>query len=176
MSFIFQSLLLMAEAILVLSENNVLAFFGLNRQRLMQLHWILQICAAVSITIGYVSILLYKHKYGQAHLESWHAITGFISVILFVFACFGGAVALYSRTFQHLIKPAHVKLAHISVGILAFVFGIISEAFGIYFDWFLYYTNETVQIVCVLLIFLATILSLQSSFVNAYQRLKRLLS
>lgn len=174
--FTLGSLLLMAEAILALSENNVIALLGFNHQRLVKLHWILQVFAGVSITIGYVGILLYKHRYGTTHLDTWHSITGLISVILFGVGCLGGAIALYSGTFKNLIKPAHVKLAHIIVGILSFVIGIISEGFGIYTRWFLYYTNETVQLICLLLIILATILSVQSALVNAYQRLKRSLS
>ena len=176
MHFIFQSLLLIVEGILVLSGNNVLAYFGLNHQRLVKLHWILQVCAAVSLVIGFGSIIAYKRMYDQAHFETWHAITGLISAILFVISCVGGVVALYSTVFQHWVKPAHVKLAHFIVGILAFVIGIISEAFGIYTRWFLYYTNETVQLVCVLLIILVTVLSIQDSMTNIYHRIKRLLS
>ncbi|KAJ9580736.1 hypothetical protein L9F63_024087 [Diploptera punctata] len=134
----------------------------------------LQIGSAVAIAIGFASISVYKYQHEDTHFDTWHSITGLISVILFIFACLGGVVALYTATFKKLIKPAHVKLAHIIVGILTFVIGIISEIFGIYTRWFLYYCNETVQLVCTLLIVLATVLTLQSSLVNAYHRIKRL--
>ncbi|KAJ9580737.1 hypothetical protein L9F63_024088 [Diploptera punctata] len=163
----------MAESILSLSEN-VLAFLGLSHQHSVKLHWVLQIGSAVAIAIGFASISVYKYQHEDARFDTWHAITGLISVILFIFACLGGVIALYTATFKKLIKPAHVKLAHIIVGILTFVIGIISEIFGIYTRWFLYYCNETVQLVCTLLIVLATVLTLQSSLVNAYHRINRL--
>ncbi|PSN54863.1 hypothetical protein C0J52_12413 [Blattella germanica] len=167
----------MSEAIFVISEDNFLAFFGLNHNQRVRLHWILQVGAAVSLTIGYISILLYKHKYNQSHLDTWHSVTGFISLILFVISVLWGVGIMYSSVtgIKNWIKPAKIKLIHIVFGVLTFVMGIVSEGFGIYLPWFLYYSNKEAQLVCTLLITLASILSIQSALVSVYKRTKRIL-
>jgi cytochrome b-561 domain-containing protein 2 len=171
-SFSFQFSLLMAESILVLSKENILVFLHPSVQKTVrEHHWIIQILAAICNLVGFVTIIINKNRGGRSHFRSYHAIIGLVATILCFVTCAGGFVTLYATKLKNWIKPSHNKLAHAVIGILTFVFGVISEATGLE-----YLSDESVVIATIVLLAVASWVIFEGAVKSACSRIKRLAS
>jgi cytochrome b-561 domain-containing protein 2 len=162
----------MAESIIVLSKDNILTFLHPSVQKTArEHHWIIQILAAICNLVGFVTIIVNKNRAGRTHFRSYHAIIGLVATVLCFVTCAGGFLTLYAPKFQNWIKPSHNKLAHIVIGILTFVFGVISEATGLEL-----LSDESVRIATIVLLVVASFVVFEGSVKTAYSRVKRLSS
>lgn len=164
--------LLMAEAVMAMSQDNPLSGkFG--RSLRVQMHWILQALAASFIFIGFLIIVVNKNLHNKNHFHSWHAIYGLITVIMVGMASTGGVAALYSIRIKQFIRPALIKLIHNIAGIVTYIFGAITMILAMYSGWFTTrdsYSYAT-QVICIFLIVVSTISTLQNAVRAAYTRL-----
>ena len=104
LSYPFQYVLLMSEAILVFAGDSVLTKF-LSRGAKRHLHWILQILGLILIVSGVVLMCRVK----PVHFKSVHGI----------------AAKLRSA-----IKPVAIKFAHNFLGISCFAIGMAAQCYG----------------------------------------------
>jgi len=170
---VLQFLLLMAEAVLIMSQGNIIAS-NLSRQGRVRLHWILQASAAAFIFAGFLVIVINKNLHNKNHFKSWHSVIGLVFLVCVGITSSGGVVTLYSLRLKQYVKPAKMKLFHNLVGVLTFVVGVATEIFGIYTNWFLKHSSLSAQIVCTLFIVLGGIFTLESAVKSAYARFKAL--
>jgi len=170
---VLQSLLLMAEAVMIMSQGNIIAS-NLSRQGRVRLHWILQASAAAFIFAGFLVIVINKNLHNKNHFKSWHSVIGLVFLVCVGITSSGGVVTLYSLRLKQYVKPAKMKLFHNLVGVLTFVIGVSTEIFGIYTHWFLKHTSLSAQIVCTVFVVLGGIFTLESAVKSAYARFKAL--
>ncbi|GFG33311.1 hypothetical protein Cfor_09974 [Coptotermes formosanus] len=162
----------MAESILVLSNDNILAFLHPSvKKTVREHHWIIQIVAAICNLVGFVTIIVYKNNRGRSHFRSDHAILGLVAIILSFVTCAGGFITLYATQLKNCIKPSHNKIIHTIVGILAFVLGVAAEATGL--DLL---SDESAVIATIVLLVIASCVVLEGAIRSAYSRIKRLSS
>ena len=170
--FLSQFVFLMADAILVLSKDNIVVFFFPTFQRTVKdQHWILQMLGAVLIIIGLVSITTLIH---EDHFDSYHGIIGLTAVVFSFLTCFGGIFAYLAMKMKNVIKPAHNKLAHTIIGILSFALGIVAEGTGFYTISYELTTSKSVQLASTILMSSASFVVIEGAFVSAWSRWKRL--
>ena len=170
---VLQSLLLMAEAVMIMSQGNIITS-NLSRQGRVRLHWILQASAAAFIFAGFLVIVINKNLHNKKHFKSWHSVIGLVFLVCVGITSSGGVVTLYSLRLKQYIKPAKMKLLHNLVGVLTFGIGVATEIFGIYTHWFLQHATLSVQIVCTVFVVLGGIFTLESAVKSAYARYKAL--
>lgn len=170
---VLQSLLLMAEAVMIMSQGNIIAS-NLSRQGRVRLHWILQASAAAFIFAGFLVIVINKNLHSKNHFKSWHSVIGLVFLVCVGITSSGGVVTLYSLRLKQYIKPAKMKLFHNLVGVLTFVIGVASVIFGIYTHWFIKHAGLSAQIVCTVFVVLGGIFTLGSAVKSAYARFKAL--
>ena len=170
---VLQSLLLMAEAVMIMSQGNLIAS-NLSRQGRVRLHWILQASAAAFIFAGFLVIVINKNLHNKNHFKSWHSVIGLVFLVCVGITSSGGVVTLYSLRLKQYIKPAKMKLFHNLVGVLTFGIGVATEIFGIYTQWFLKHSSLSTQIVCTVFVLLGGIFTLESAVKSAYARFKAL--
>ncbi|XP_067000355.1 transmembrane reductase CYB561D2 [Anabrus simplex] len=162
--------LLMAEAVMALSPDNILTT-KLGRQSKVRMHWILQAIAAVLIFIGFLTIVINKNKHNKNHFQSVHAILGLITFILVILTSLGGVFALYSVKFRQLVKPVTVKLMHNIIGIITYFIGAVCLLLGLYSNWFETF-GYTAKIICRTFVVVSAITTLQSPTKSAVYRIK----
>ncbi|KAK7871930.1 hypothetical protein R5R35_009733 [Gryllus longicercus] len=164
--------LLMAEAVMAMSQDNpICGRFG--RSSRIQIHWILQALAASFIYIGFLVIVINKNLNNKHHFHTWHSIFGLITVIMVGMTSSGGVGALYSVRTKEFIRPALIKLIHNIAGIITYFFGAICMILSMYSDWFTTresHSNAT-QVICILLIVLSSVFTLQSAARSAYLKI-----
>lgn len=170
---VLQSLLLMAEAVMIMSQGNIIAS-NLSRHARVRLHWILQASAAAFIFAGFLVIVINKNLHNKNHFKTWHSVIGLVFLVCVGITSSGGVVTLYSLRLKHCVKPAKMKLFHNLVGVLTFVIGVASVIFGIYTHWFLKHASLSAQIVCTVFVVLGGIFTLESAVKSAYARFKAL--
>lgn len=164
--------LLMAESILVLSSDNILAFLHPRvKKTVREHHWIIQIVAAICNLVGFVTIIVNKNRGGRSHFRSNHAIVGLVAIVLSFVTCAGGFITLYATELKEWIRPSHNKLIHTIVGILTFVLGVAAEATGL--DLL---SDEAAVIATIVLLVVASCVVFEGTIRNAYSRIKRLCS
>ncbi|XP_069679378.1 transmembrane reductase CYB561D2-like [Periplaneta americana] len=165
--------LLMAEAIMAISKDNIVVFLLPSLQNsTRRLHWILQGGAASCIIVGFTIIVV--NKGDRPHFTSLHGIVGLIAVIFTFLTCIGGIFTLYSVKFKDWIKPSYNKLGHVLVGTLTFVLGVVAEGTGMNTRGFR--KDEAAQITCIVLLSLASFVVFEGAARTAYMRLKRMCS
>jgi Eukaryotic cytochrome b561. len=170
---VLQSLLLMAEAVMIMSQGNIIAS-NLSRQRRVQLHWILQASAAAFIFAGFLVIVINKNLHSKNHFKTWHSVIGLVFLVFVGVTSSGGVVTLYSLRLKQYVKPAKMKLFHNVLGVLTFVIGVASEMFGIYSHWFARHASLSAQVVCTVFVVLGGIFTVESAVKSAYARFKAL--
>ncbi|KAJ9580735.1 hypothetical protein L9F63_024086 [Diploptera punctata] len=167
------SLLLMAEAVMVISPDNLIGS-KLSHQGRVRTHWILQAAAAGCIFAGFLVIVISKNIHNKKHFHSWHAIIGLVLIICMGLASSGGVFTLYSLKLKKIIKPAKMKLIHNLAGIVTFLIGVIVEILGLYTHWFNRHSSPTAQVICIVFLVLAAIFTLEGALKSAYSRFKSL--
>lgn len=167
------SLLLMAEAVMIMSQGNIIAS-NLSHQGRVRLHWILQAGAAAFIFAGFLVIVINKNLHNKNHFKSWHSVTGLVFLVFVGITSSGGVVTLYSFRLKQYVKPAKMKLFHNLLGVLTFVIGVVTEILGIYTHWFPKHASLSAQVVCTVFIVLGGIFTLESAVKSACARFKAL--
>lgn len=167
------SLLLMAEAVMAMSPDNLCAS-KLSHQGKARLHWILQAGAAGFIFAGFLVIVINKNLNNKRHFHSWHGIIGLVFFICVGVTSSGGVMTLYSLSLKKIIKPAKMKLLHNLVGIVTFSIGVITEILGMYTNWFPKHSSPTAQVIFTVFLVLGAIFALEGALKSAYSRFKAL--
>lgn len=124
-SYLFQYVLLMSEAILVFAGDSVLTNF-LSRGAKRHLHWILQILGLILIVSGVV--VMYRVK--PVHFKSIHGILGITSTVLAVFLSVTGYPVFIAAKLRNVIKPVAIKFGHNFLGISCFAIGMAAQCYG----------------------------------------------
>lgn len=125
LSYPFQYVLLMSEAILVFAGDSVLTKF-LSRGAKRHLHWILQILGLILIVSGVVLMCRVK----PVHFKSVHGILGITSTVLAVFLSVAGYPVFIAAKLRSAIKPVAIKFAHNFLGISCFAIGMAAQCYG----------------------------------------------
>ncbi|KAJ4451053.1 hypothetical protein ANN_02490 [Periplaneta americana] len=167
------SLLLMAEAVMIMSKDNILAS-KLGHQGRVRMHWVLQASAATCIFVGFLIIVVNKNINNKNHFQSWHAIIGLVFLIFVGITSSGGVITLFAFRLKHYVKPAKMKLLHNLVGIVTFAIGVVTEILGIYTLWFPKRASLSAQVICTVFVVLGGIFALESAVKSAYVRFKNL--
>jgi hypothetical protein len=162
----------MGTAILVLSDDNILTHLHPKiKKTVRELHWIIQIVAAISNIVGFATIIHHKTIKGLSHFQSSHAILGLVTIILSFVAAVGGISTLCAAKLKKWIKPSHIKLLHTILGMLTFVLGIATQVTGLTKST----DDPSFTPITVLLVFAACVV-FEGAIRHAYSRLIRLSS
>lgn len=166
--------LLMGEAVMAMSQDNIITG-RLGRPSRVKIHWILQAIAASLIFIGFLIIVINKNINNKHHFHTWHSIFGLITVIMVGITSSGGVAALFSVQIKQFIQPALMKLVHNVAGILTYICGALSMILAMYSTWFQKQNDNTAQIICMILIIVVAVCTLESAVGSAYGRIKQML-
>jgi len=159
---IFQYVLLMSEAILVLATGNFLTG-QLSRRASKHLHWILQAIGLIFILTGVG--LMYNVK--KHHFRSTHAILGLSSVVITCVVAIFGYPVWIAWKLRRFVRPVIVKNLHSFLGTAGFVIGMTSQCYGYKKNWLNYVTQvKYIDEFALILTALITILSLRSALVS----------
>lgn len=156
---LFQYLIFMSHAILVIGEN---AIWGksLKYTTRITFHWVLQFFAWLLTCIGFAAIYYNKIRLGKEHFVTTHAICGLTTLIATQCIIFGGIWAKYSFKLRGLMRPVKVKLIHSFLGVIVFNLALVTITLGLYTKWWeKVSTNEARQIIVVALVLIATFVS-----------------
>ncbi|KAJ8918144.1 hypothetical protein NQ315_011601 [Exocentrus adspersus] len=135
-------MLLMGEAILILSKENILRRkYKITHTLKLRLHWVPLTVAAVLIGIGFLIVTISKNRKNKYHYTSWHGLLGLIGVVTFIPPCINGVMTLYDKELRDYLNPRIVKLIHIITGVLSFACGGLSLILSVYTKWFDRRTN-----------------------------------
>jgi uncharacterized membrane protein len=162
----------MAQAIIVLSKDSIYIFLHPCIRDPIQQHWISQGFAAMCIIAGFVIIIVDRNKSDHGHFNSFHAIIGLITVILFFITCSGGIVTVHAAKFKDLTKRERIRLVHVLIGILTFVFSVVSVGTGLYRNEFCSIIDSTARHVFIILLPIASFVVLENPVKTAYSRMK----
>lgn len=142
----------MSHAILSMADNNFLTQ-SLNYQNRVTVHWVLQTCALLLITIAQTCIFLNKNNLGKEHYQTTHSLFGLTTYLLTVLSSLGGFLTKYSFKLKNIIRPAITKIIHSFSGLLTYMLAMTTICLGINQTWNNSYDTWTKPIVYVLLIF-----------------------
>ena len=130
----------MFEAILLFSPYSSL-IPSASRMEKAKYHWILQVAALVTASLGFIAIYLHKerNKAVPVHFRSWHAKFGLASVVLMFINCAGGIGLLYPNS--AMLNPSGIKLwlrkkLHAVFGSLVFLVASCTLILSLYTTWF----------------------------------------
>jgi len=166
--------LLMGQAILVLSDDNILSFLHPSVKKISnEFHWIMQIVAAMCNLIGFVTIIVNKNITGRSHFHSSHAILGLVAIVLSFVAAAGGIFTLYAAKLKDWVKPSYIKLSHTIIGMITFVLGVAAQATALVR---LNNVSDDTRTVCIVLLVIAAFVVFEGAVRRAYTRLIRLSS
>jgi hypothetical protein len=163
----------MAEAVMIMSQDNVMAS-KLSHQARVQMHWMLQAGAAACIFSGFLVIVINKNKHNKNHFQSWHSVIGLVFLVFVGITSSGGVITLYSIRLKQYLKPAKMKLIHNLAGALTFAIGVVTEIFGVYTLWFSKHAGISAQVICTVFVILGGIFTLENAVKSAYARFKAL--
>jgi hypothetical protein len=166
--------LLMGQAILVLSDDNILTFLRPSlKKTAREYHWIMQILAAMCNLVGFVTKIVHKNITGRSHFQTTHAILGLVTIVLSFVAATGGIFTLYAAKLKDWVKPSYIKLIHTIIGIITFVLGVAAQATALVrFD----NKNDDTGIICIVLLAFAAFVVFEGAVRHAYSRLIKLSS
>jgi hypothetical protein len=166
--------LLIGEAILVLSDDNILTFLHPSvKKTVREHHWICQILAATCNLVGFVTKIVEKNIKGGSHFHSDHAILGLVTIILSLVAAAGGIFTLYAAKLKDWVKPSYIKIIHTITGMITFVLGVAAQATGLVR---LNSESDHTETVCIVLLAFAAFVVVEGAVRHAYSRLVRLSS
>ncbi|XP_002158586.3 transmembrane reductase CYB561D2 isoform X1 [Hydra vulgaris] len=149
--------LFMFEAILLFSPYSSL-MHSADRKTKTKYHWILQLCATVSILLGFAAILINKVQMNKAHFQTWHSIIGLVATVFVSFQALAGFSLIYNIKFLNPFKASlgTRKKMHALYGSIVFLFGMASIFLSLYSNFVL---QSTGQLTWYLLLFLVSALS-----------------
>jgi uncharacterized membrane protein YhaH (DUF805 family) len=162
----------MGDAILVLSDDNILTFLHpWVKKTAREHHWIIQIVAAICNLVGFVIKIVEKNINGRGHFLSDHAIVGLVAIILSYVAATGGISTLYAAKLKDWVKPSYIKLTHTIIGMVTFVLGVAAQATGLvklYKD-----PSDDTGTICIVLLAFAAFVVLEGSVRHACSRINK---
>ncbi|XP_044264717.1 transmembrane reductase CYB561D2-like [Tribolium madens] len=162
---------LMGEAIILFSSDNIWTL-ALPRPTKYWLHGILLFLSAILVTTGIA--LMVDHNHGK-HFHSTHGWTGLVSWIFVLLSQILGLAAAKSHIFTKIIPPVTIKFLHNFLGILGYVFGIVSLAFGLETAAFTSFTSRDARIATFSVLGLATFWSLLAAFKSGFAQIGTIL-
>lgn len=162
----------MAQAIIVLSKDSIYIFMHPCIRDSIQQHWISQGFGAMCIIAGFVIIIVDRNKSNHGHFDSVHAVIGLVTIILFFITGIGGIVTVHAAKLKNLTKHERTKLVHVLIGILTFVFSVVSVATGLYRNEFCPVIDSTVRLVFIILLTIVSSVVLEDPVKTAYSRVK----
>ncbi|XP_015837014.2 transmembrane reductase CYB561D2 [Tribolium castaneum] len=162
---------LMGEAIILFSSDNVWTR-SLDRPTKYWLHGLLLFISAVLVTAG-ISLMV-DHNHGK-HFHSTHGWTGLVSWIFVLLSQILGLAAAKSTIFAKIVPPVWIKFLHNFLGILGYVFGIVSLAYGLETRAFTSFTSKDSRTATYCVLGLATFWSLLAAFKSGFGQLKAIL-
>jgi hypothetical protein len=166
--------LLMGQAILVLSDDNIITFLHPTVKKIsLEFHWIVQIVAAMCNLVGFVTIIVDRNIKGRSHFHSNHAILGLVTIVLSFVAAAGGIFTLYAAKLKDWVKPFYIKLIHIIIGTITFVLGVAAQATALV-RW--NNASDDTGTICIVLLVIAAFVVFEGAVLRAYTRLIRLSS
>ncbi|XP_076167764.1 transmembrane reductase CYB561D2 isoform X1 [Ptiloglossa arizonensis] len=158
--------LLMSEAIVVLAGESILTNF-LTRRAKRHIHWILQVLGLVCIIGGVV--VMYRVK--TFHFRTIHAILGITSLVIMVFLAVCGYPVFVAAKLRKFIRPVILKFGHNFLGIACFVIGMLSQCYGYAYNWLANISAvPNVQLICITVTALITVLSLRGALLSLYRQ------
>ncbi|CAH0551309.1 unnamed protein product [Brassicogethes aeneus] len=159
---------LMAEAIMLFTGDEIW-ITQLSKDTKNKIHGILIAVASVFTIIG--SFVCFFNIQPGYHLYTAHGITGLISMLL-IFVSLGlGWAAQYLKDPPGIIYPIHIKLSHNVIGMLAYLFGLMSLCFGYYTRWFVYFTTVESRAVALVFTIIASAWTLNGAIVSGYNQI-----
>ncbi|XP_036141120.1 uncharacterized protein LOC105834815 isoform X3 [Monomorium pharaonis] len=158
--------LLMSEAIVVLTSDNVLTA-SLSRRANKHLHWILQ---AVGLILNLVGIgIMYNAK--STHFLTVHGITGFVSLVIICIVTIFGYPVWIAWKLRKFVKPVIIKFLHNFLGTSGFVIGMVSQCYGYEKGWVYNVTKiKHADDTLIILTILITLLSLRGALSSLYRQ------
>lgn len=108
---------------------------GLTFQKRITAHWITQATAVVLIFIGQSAVYITKENNNYPHFQSTHSYFGLTALALTLWATLNGTATKYSSKLAGFVKPAHLKIGHGYIGILAYVVGVSAIFLGVNESW-----------------------------------------
>jgi len=164
----------MGQAILVLSDDNILTFLHpIVKETRREHHWIIQIIAVMCNIVGFGTMIVNKNITGRGHFHSNHAILGLTTFILSFVAATAGMFTLYAAKLKDWVKPSYVKLIHTIIGMITFVMGVAAQATALIR---LNKASDGTGTICVVLLAFAAFVVFEGAVRHAYSRLIRLSS
>lgn len=163
----FQYVLLMSEAIVALTGENVWSR-KLTRRSNSHLHWMFQLVGAGFSIVGVLVIYVKR----SSHFRSYHSLIGGISVGCMSLIVLSGLPALFAAKLRKLVRPVLVKGLHNCLGIAIFVSGIVAQILG--YDKFFMRSKTSGEMIDVLIVTTAMIavFSLIGSLRSLWEQLK----
>ncbi|XP_044014697.1 uncharacterized protein LOC122856878 isoform X2 [Aphidius gifuensis] len=102
------TVLLMSEALMVLTPDNVWSQSIPNYRTRSHLHWMLQLTGTIMNITG--AIIMIKDK--KDDTISLHAILGLLSIASMIFLCLSGTTLFYTVKLKKIIRPVVFKFIH----------------------------------------------------------------
>lgn len=129
-----QFLLFMTHAVLAFSGDNFLTR-RVPRANRVKLHWVLQACAATSISIAFACIYTYKVRKNSEHFTTSHGNLGSWTLLLCIGTVGGGILASNAASLRQIVKPVIIKIVHSSFGLISYSMAILTIFLGLNHPW-----------------------------------------
>ncbi|VEN57110.1 unnamed protein product [Callosobruchus maculatus] len=122
--------LCMAEGVQFYRKETIVSF-GSTRDSKVLGHGSVMGLAFVMILIGVSLKIQDKIDNGRNHFATTHSKLGLSTWIIAFVAVLGGLVSANSLRFSSIGKPSIIKLVHLSLGVTAYILGVITLGYGI---------------------------------------------
>jgi len=116
------------------SNDNILTR-KLSREQRLKAHWSLQISAGICILIAFICIFIYKSNGNRDHFATTHGYVGFLTLLFCLGTVSGGLFAAFSVNFRHFVKPAVIKVIHVSFGVISYSMAVLTMFYGLNHAW-----------------------------------------
>jgi hypothetical protein len=164
--------LLMGQAILVLSDDNILtSLHPFVEKRVRENHWICQVLACMCILVGFVTMIVDKNNNGRSHFHTDHAILGLVTITLSFVTSSVGVFVLFAAKLKDWVKPSYLKFCHTIIGMITFVLGVAAQSTAM-IEWNT--KSDNTGTICVVLLAFAAFVVIEGAIRHAYSRLIRL--
>lgn len=102
----------------------------------LNVHFLLQVFAAIFALAGFLVVALHKFNLDKYHFTTFHGRFGLAGLLCIVVTSLFGSVAKYAIALRHLVRPANLKIAHAALGLLNYKLFVVTSMLGLYSSWF----------------------------------------
>lgn len=162
----------MGEAIILFAGDNVWTR-NLDRPTKYWIHGIFLFISAILVTAG-ISLMV-DHNHGK-HFQSTHGWTGLVSWIFVLLSQILGIAAAKPQFIAKFLPPVYLKFLHNFLGILGYIFGIVSLAYGLETHAFTSFTSEEARTASYCVLGVTTFWSILAALKSGYGQLKTILT